>query len=146
MRLRNLINHYCTKMSADIANGGLVKTNFGFTQQIQRLLVTTQLRLMELLLPTQENLGQLQVATAIFAAIKSLVTFTSPFSQDLSTGVVALDTSMSTGDVAIFQETRTTSLTTSFGVVLATHLYKLVLHRSTTSLMQLSASVKRTLR
>ena len=44
------------------------------------------------------------MATANFTASNSLVTFTSTFSQDLTARVEALDASMSTGEVAIFQE------------------------------------------
>ena len=97
--------------SADITSGGLIEAVFGFntadstiagydTIAIGGAALTASYRLSN----SQQSLGQLQMATANFTASNSLVTFTSTFSQDLTARVEALDASMSTGEVAIFQE------------------------------------------
>ena len=98
--------------SADITSGGLIEAVFGFntadstiagydTIAIGGAALTASYRLSN----SQQGLGQLQMATANFTATNSLVTFTSTFSQDLTARVEAIDASMSTGEVAIFQET-----------------------------------------
>ena len=86
-----------------MTNGGLIEVVFGFNTADSTIAGydTIELRLVERLSPpltdsatlsnSQQNLGKLQMSTANFATSNSLVTFTSTFSQDLTTRVEISD-------------------------------------------------------
>ena len=97
--------------SADITDGGLIETIFGFNTADSVIGgydtiaigggTTTGSYLINV---SQGGLGQFQLITSDFTATNSLVTFTSTFSQDLTARVESLDASMGQGEVAIFEE------------------------------------------